>query len=222
MLGVPEIGRPNLYAAIAAMADEIGQLKDTDQPDLMPWFNAMHTLEERGSVDRFEFLRDIFLGSRPPFADPVDVWSLAKSDPRYPSYDIVPGSTARAAQPSGDPATSALVRLGNLQYTTVLALLDLYFRQHLPVYRSLAVSHMMGPLRAIGKHLPRLGVGLPFAAIGVPRLFRPHTETPAGFRSGPRARNPKSGRVPGCSITARLSTRTHRRNSGETSGYNAA
>jgi hypothetical protein len=55
-----------------------------------------------------------------------------------------------------------------LQYGTILLLLDLYFRQHLPVYRSLAVSHMMGPVRSVGKHLPRMGAGLPFAAVGVP------------------------------------------------------
>ena len=62
----------------------------------------------------------------------------------------------------------ALARLGNLQYGTTLLLLDLYFRQHLPAWRSLAVAHMIGPVRSIGKHLPRLGAGMSFEAIGVP------------------------------------------------------
>jgi len=170
MLNVPATRAASLYAAIAAMAGEVTRAGGTDVPDLSRWIVAMHQLEERGAEDRFAFLKNVFLGSHPAFAGRNDVWRLPMTDQRYPSYGITsnpascPGRPAREASPT----TLALIRLGNLQYGTTLLLLDLYFRHHLPVYRSLAVAHMTGPVRVIGKYLAPLGTGMPFEAIDVP------------------------------------------------------
>jgi hypothetical protein len=170
MLGVPAIRARSIYSAIVAVAGEVIRSTGAGLPDITRWTDVMGLLEDRGREGRFEFLRNLYLGTNPVFAGADDVWRLRMTDPRYPSYDIVRCSTAYFSRlPQGpDPTTLALARLGNLQYGTTLLLLDLYFRHHLPIYRSLAVSHMTGPVRSVGKHLPGLGGGLPFEAIDVP------------------------------------------------------
>jgi hypothetical protein len=170
MLGVPATRQTSIYAAIAAAATEVDHLKDADLPDLTGWIKAVRLLEERGGEYRFAFVRDLFLGSHPVFAGHADVWSLPISAPGYPSHHIAsnPVSCPDGPLDGSGHTPLALARLGNLQYGTTLLLLDLYFRQHLPAWRSLAVAHMIGPVRSIGKHLPRLGAGMSFEAIGVP------------------------------------------------------
>jgi hypothetical protein len=157
LLGVPPRRRRGVYAAIAAVA---GEIHAADLPDMTRWINTARYLEERGAAERFEFLTSVFLAAHPAFAGHRDVWSLPVSDPSYPAFPIAGGEPG--------PLALALTRLGNLQYAAVLSLLDLYFRRHLSVYRSVAISHMTGPMRSIGRHLPRLGFGLTFAPIGVP------------------------------------------------------
>jgi Ferritin-like len=170
MLGAPIIRATSIYTAIVAVAGEVSRSSSDELPDITRWIDAMRVLEDRGRESRFEFLRDLFLGSDPIFAGRGDIWRLPITDPGFPSYDIVRHSAAHIRQPyNGSGSTTlALSRLGNLQYGTALALLDLYFRHHIPTYRSLAITHMMGPVRSIGKYLPRLGAGMPYEAIDVP------------------------------------------------------
>jgi hypothetical protein len=170
MLGVPPREAANIYTAIEGVAGELSRSSGVELPDITRWTDALRLLEDRGREGRLEFLKELFLGSHSVFAGHGDAWRLPMTDSRYPSYDIIRSPTAYLGQPSqeSDPATRALARLGDLQYGTTLLLLDLYFRHHLPIYRSLAVTHMMGPVRSVGKHLPRLGVGMPFEAIDAP------------------------------------------------------
>ena len=169
MLGIMDRPRVRLYAAIAAVASEATHAAIADMPDLTRWIVPLRLLDTRGE-GRFEFLKSVFQSSHPAFDGHRDAWQLRVTDPHYPAYDVARGDAACAAWPShsGTPSADDLLRLGDLQYTTTLLLLDLYFRQHLPVYRSLAVSHMIGPVQSIGRHLPRLGLGMPFRAAGVP------------------------------------------------------
>jgi len=170
MLGVPTRREASIFSTIVSVAGEVGRSPDTDLPDLTRWINALRLLETRDRQARFDFLKELFLGSDPAFAGHGDVWRLPITDPGYPSYDIISNPTACNGQTSrrSDPAILALTRLGNLQYGAVLLFLDLYFRHHLLPYRSFAVTHMTGPVRSIGKYLPRLGVGMPFRAIDIP------------------------------------------------------
>jgi Ferritin-like len=170
MIGAPAARAASIYTAIVAVADEVTRTSGSELPDITRWTDAMRILEDRDRESRFEFLRGLFLGSHPAFAGHDDVWRLPMTDPGYPTYDIVGHSTAYFARQSqgSNPTTLALIRLGNLQYGTTLLLLDLYFRHHILMYRSLAISHMLGPVRSVGKHLPRLGAGLPFEAIDLP------------------------------------------------------
>ncbi len=170
MLGVPARQAASIYTAIEAVAEEVSRSSGVELPDIARWTDALRLLQDRGREGRFEFLKELFLGSYSVFAGHGDVWRLPRTDPGYPSYDVIRIPTAYFGRQSQglDPTTLALARLGNLQYGTTLLLLDLYFRHHLPIYRSLAVTHMMGPVRSVGKHLPRLGVGMPFEAIDAP------------------------------------------------------
>jgi Ferritin-like len=170
VLGAPPRRAAGIYTAIADAAGAVGRLPGVDLPDLTRWTDALQVLDNGGREGRFEFLKQLFLGSHPAFAGHSDVWRLSRTDDRYPSYEIIRSPAAYAGRPNQrpDPTTVGLARLGDLQYGTTLLLLDLYFRHHLAIYRSLAVTHMMGPVRSVGRHLPRLGAGMPFEAINAP------------------------------------------------------
>jgi Ferritin-like len=161
--------KSSTYATIVSVAGEVGRSSDTELPDLTRWTDALRLLEVRGREARYNFLKGLFLGLDPAFAGHGDVWRLPVTDPGYPSYDMVSNPTACNGQTTlgSDPVILALTRLGNLQYGAVLLFLDLYFRHHLSTYRSLAITHMIGPVRSIGKYLPRFGAGMPFDGIDV-------------------------------------------------------
>jgi hypothetical protein len=167
MLGVPARGA-GIYPAIVAAASE-AHAAGADLPDLTRWTDVLQLLEQRGQDDRFRFLKGLFLGSDPAFAEHGDVWRPSVTDPAYPSYAIPSNPTTHLIRSSlgSDSAALTLTRLGNLQYATTLSLLDLFFRHHLPTYRSQAVAHMTGPVRSLGRYLPHLGMGLPFEAVDI-------------------------------------------------------
>jgi hypothetical protein len=164
MVGAPANHPSSLYAAIAATAEEAGRSGVPELPSMASWIVAMRRIADRVDEDRLQFLKDLFLGSHPIFAGQGDVWSLPAEDPRYPAYPLPsnPTAYARDASQIANPTTHALARLGNLQYWTALLLLDLQFQQRGRGYRELAVAHMMGPVRSLGRHLPSLGAGMPF------------------------------------------------------------
>jgi hypothetical protein len=170
MVGAPANHPTSLYVAIVATAEEAGRSGIPELPSMASWIVAMRRIAERVDEDRLQFLKDLFLGSHPIFAGQGDVWSLPAEDPNYPAYSLPsnPTAYARDASQISDPTAYALARLGNLQYWTALLLLDLQFQQRGRGYRDLAVSHMMGPVRSLGRGLASLGAGMPFDALEIP------------------------------------------------------
>jgi hypothetical protein len=170
MIGTPATHPASLYAAIAETAEEAGRAAGAELPSMAHWIVAMRKLADRDDDDRLQFLKDLFRGSHPVFAGTGNVWRLPAEDPGYPAYPLPSNPTVEADRPGriADPTAAALARLGNLQYWTSLLLLDLHFRHRIRACREMAVAHMMGPVRSLGRHLPTLGAGLPFDALDIP------------------------------------------------------
>jgi hypothetical protein len=161
-------GAGRVYGQIIAVLDEIGAGADRDLKSRAHWQGAFRESKRRGETDHFPFVRDLFLGSHESFGG-RDPWVLPMSDPAYPSYRVPTNPTAFAGRANeiADPALRRLAWLSDLQYWTVLLLLDLHFRQGTQLYRDLAVAHMLGPLHSIGRYLPPLGAAVPFDPLDI-------------------------------------------------------
>jgi hypothetical protein len=157
------------YGQIIAMLDEIAAGADRDLQSRAHWQGAFHESKRRGETDDFPFVRDLFLGRHESFGG-RDPWALPMSDPAYPSYSVPTNPTAFAGHANEivDPKLRRLAWLSDLQYWTVLLLLDLHFRHGTQLYRDLAVAHMLGPLHSIGRYLPPLGAAVPFDPLDIP------------------------------------------------------
>ncbi len=164
--------RPNhvgsLYAEIIELLPEAG--RDTGLPDVQRWLAKLEAIKTEGEVDHFRFFRDVLLATHPAFGERSDAWQLAPSDPAYPSYELSSNPTAYLGHEHQieSPSVRAIAWLGNLHYWSALLLLEQYFRFGDQLARGLALQQMLGPMMSIGRHLPKLGVGLPFdpAAFG--------------------------------------------------------
>ena len=166
-----EIGttrRPNhvgsLYTAIIDLAQEVG--REPGMPDMRPWVKKLGAIKDEGEVDHFHFFRSLFVAQHPGFGGRGDAWQLAPSDPAFPSYALPSNPTAYPghADQIHDPKARALAWLGNLHYWTALLLLEEYYRLGDATARGVALMQMMGPMMSIGRHLPKLGAGMPFDA----------------------------------------------------------
>src|SRR5262249_41451158 len=60
------------------------------------------------------------------------------------------------------PTARSLAWLGNLHYWAALQLLEQHYRFGDQAARALALAQMTGPMFSIGRHLPKLGAGMPF------------------------------------------------------------
>jgi ferritin-like protein len=166
-----EIGpgrRPNhvgsLYTTIIDLVKEVGRAPGA--PDMQPWVKKLEAIKDEGEADHFHFFRSLFLAQHKGFGGRGDVWQLAPSDAAFPSYALPSNPTAYPghAQQIHDPTARALAWLGNLHYWTALLLLEEYYRFGDATARGLALVQMMGPMMSIGRHLPKLGAGMPFDA----------------------------------------------------------
>jgi hypothetical protein len=160
--------RPNhvgsLYGAIIGLAREVD--REPGMPDMQPWVKKLQAIKEEGETDHFRFFRSLFLAEHKAFGGRGDAWELAPSDPAFPSYALPSNPTAYPghANQIHSPTARALAWLGNLHYWTALLLLEQYYRFDDQAARGLALLQMMGPMLSIGRHLPKLGVGMPFDA----------------------------------------------------------
>jgi len=158
--------RPNhigsLYAAIIALVREVGERPA--MPDMKPWVAKLEAIKEEGEVHHFAFFKSLFLASHPGFGGRANAWELAVPDANYPSYAMASNPTAYIGHENQvhNAKALALAWLADLHYWTALLLLDQYFRNGDPAAHGLALAHMMGPLLALGRHLPKLGIGVPF------------------------------------------------------------
>jgi hypothetical protein len=160
--------RPNhvgsLYNAIIDLVQEVG--REPGMPDMQPWVSKLVAIKDEGEADHFRFFRSLFLAQHEGFGGRRNAWELAPSDPAFPSYALPSNPTAYAGHPNqiSSPQARSLAWLGNLHYWTALLLLERYYRFDDQAARGLALMQMMGPMMAIGRHLPKLGAGMPFDA----------------------------------------------------------
>lgn len=160
--------RPNhvgsLYDAIIDLVKEVS--RDPGMPDMQPWLKRLDTIKAEGEVDHFNFFKNLFLAQHKGFGGRHDAWELAPSDAAYPAYTLPRNPTAYPghANEIHNPVARALAWLGNLHYWAALLLLDQSYRTDDAIARGLALTQMMGPMMSLGRHLPKLGVGMPFDA----------------------------------------------------------
>jgi hypothetical protein len=160
--------RPNhvgsLYNAIIDLVGGLG--REPGLPDLQPWVKKLEAIRDEGEGDHFRFFRSLFLAQHKAFGGRTGAWRLAPSDPAFPSYALPSNPTAYPEHPNriADPTARSLAWLGNLHYWTALLLLEQYYRFDDQAARGLALLQMMGPMLSIGRHLPKLGAGMPFDA----------------------------------------------------------
>lgn len=168
--------RPNhigsLYGSIIAVVGEVASTTDL-LPDQDYWLTELHRIKGQGEHDHYLFFRALFESNHPLFRAQSppgdDVWALAKTDPRFPSLELMADPTAYPGDPRsiGDASTRALAWLGNLTYWLTLALLDLGYRDRSLEARLAGQSLMQGPLVSVARALPLHGTGLPFDALSM-------------------------------------------------------
>jgi hypothetical protein len=93
-----------------------------------------------------------------------DVWNLPATDERQLCYAVPVNPTAYEGRPNTiqDPDLRALAWLGNLNYWSMLLLLDAGYRRKSRIEPAYAQAIMMGPLYSIAQYLPTIGSAVPF------------------------------------------------------------
>lgn len=158
----------SLYKQIIKLTREVQAAGTPGLPDLTPWIAKLEAVMKQGEVDHYHFFRSAFTGEHEAFNGEPDIWSLSPLDTTYPAMPIEMNPSAYVGHPRQirNPTALSLAWLGNLHYWTTLCLLDLHFRENSAEMLTMAEVHMQGPLWSIGRHLPTLGVGLPFDPLG--------------------------------------------------------
>jgi Ferritin-like len=165
--------RPNyvgsLYDAVIDSVREVSATGDPHLPDLTPWVEALVKIKEDGEIGHYQFFRRTFLGTHEGFGSGPNVWSLAPSDPRYPSFPLPVNPTAYLGhdQEIRDPAAQGLAWLGDLHYWVLLVLLTTGYQQGSAEHIALARGHMMGPFWSLARKLAGMGSGMPFDPLGL-------------------------------------------------------
>jgi hypothetical protein len=158
----------SLYMQIIMVTRELEASGIPGLPDLTPWIAKLEAVMKQGEVDHYQFFRSVFMGAHEAFKGQPDIWDLSPLDPVYPAMPIETNPSAYVGHPRQirNPTALSIAWLGNLHYWIILCLLDLHYRENSAAMLTLAEIHMQGPLWSIGRHLPTLGVGLPFDPLG--------------------------------------------------------
>jgi hypothetical protein len=132
--------------------------------DFDAWFEGLENIKTQGEVGHFEFFESVYLGDHPLLSQTPGVWGLAATDARHPCYQVPVNPTAYAGHTNSieDPDLRALAWLGNLNYWSMLSLLDTGYRSSSSLEIGLAQAVMMGPLMSIAQELPPKGAAVPF------------------------------------------------------------
>jgi hypothetical protein len=161
--------RPNhiggLYGTIIDVLHEVVAAPvDHPLPDIAMWVAELERIKGEGEDDHFGFFKALFMGRHAGFEPHPLIWSLSAHDPAYPSYPLPVNPTAYVGHEYQieDPTALGLAWLGNLHYWMALVLIEGSYRQGSDMGAAMARDCMLGPLWAIGRHLPSLGVGMPF------------------------------------------------------------
>lgn len=149
-----------------AVIETLGEVKTAGAAsiDFDAWIEALENIKTQGEVGHFEFFKSLYSGTHPVFSATRDVWSIPTDDAKHPCYQVPVNPTAYSGHPNSieDPELRALAWLGNLNYWSMLSLLDAGYRRNSAVELALAQAVMMGPLMSIAQHLPAKGAAVPF------------------------------------------------------------
>ena len=149
-----------------ALIETLGQLKLAGgvKLDFGRWSETIENVKADGEFGHFKFFHSLYEGTHPLIKDIPGVWDLPVSDARHPCYELPVNPTAYEGRPNTikDPDLRALAWLGNLNYWSLLLLLDTAYRRNSKVEIALAEALMMGPLFSIARYLPTKGSAVPF------------------------------------------------------------
>ena len=167
-----------------AIVESLGDLKEAGgyKLDFGAWFQSIGDVKAEGEFGHFKFFHSLYEGAHPLIKDKPDIWNLPATDPRYPCYQVPVNPTAYEGRPNTikDPDLRALAWLGNLNYWSLLLLLDAGYRRKSKVEMAYSQTIMMGPLMSIGRYLPTKGSALPFDPLSMG--FDPGLNDPSGRR----------------------------------------
>src|SRR5690606_36112877 len=152
-----------LYDAITST---LGELKEAGEVELDygAWFKEIGDVKAEGEFGHFKFFHSLYEATHPLIKDIPDIWDLPADDPRYPSYQVPVNPTAFEGRPNTieDKDLRALAWLGNMNYWSMLLMLDSAYRRDSRPDSALAQALMMGPLHSIARYLPTRGSAVPF------------------------------------------------------------
>lgn len=144
----------------------LGELKEAGSVDLDfgAWFQNLGNIKADGEFGHFKFFQSLYEGVHPTLKETPGVWELPATDERHPCYQVPVNPTAYdgRANTIQDPDLRALAWFGNLNYWSMLLLLDSAYRRNTKPELAFAQAIMMGPLHAIARYLPPKGVAVPF------------------------------------------------------------
>ncbi len=165
--------RPNrlgsLYGTIIGLLPEVAAEPGSPLTDADRWKAALERIKAEGEDDHFTFFKSVFLGTHRGFKG-LPVWDVAPDHPDFPSRPVPtdPSAYEGHAGEIADPQVREVAMLANLQYWTILMLLDLsYRRPQSGVFLALGRDHMTGPLWELGTALPATGAAAPFDPLGM-------------------------------------------------------
>jgi hypothetical protein len=160
-IAVNHVGK--LYDAVV---ETLGEVKEAGKVkiDFGAWFQNIGDVKAEGEFGHFKFFHSLYEGAHPLIKDTPGIWDLPATDARYPSYNVPVNPTAYEGRPTTikDPDLRALAWLGNLNYWSLLLLLDAGYRHKSKVETAYAQAIMMGPLMSIARYLPAKGSAAPF------------------------------------------------------------
>ncbi|MEO8315446.1 MAG: hypothetical protein ABI645_11690, partial [Pseudomonadota bacterium] len=135
-----------------------------------------------GDIGHFKFFNSLYEETHPLLKEVPGIWSLPADDARNPCYQVPVNPTAYEGRPNSikDPDLRALAWLGNLNYWSLLLLLDAGYRSKSKIELALAQTIMMGPLMSIARYLPPKGAAVPFDPLSMG--FDPGLNDAAGKR----------------------------------------
>ncbi len=149
-----------------AVVETLGEVKEAGKVkiDFGAWFQNIGDVKAEGEFGHFKFFHSLYEGAHPLIKDTPGIWDLPATDARYPSYAVPVNPTAYEGRPNTikDPDLRALAWLGNLNYWSLLLLLDAGYRHKSKVETAYAQAIMMGPLMSIARYLPAKGSAAPF------------------------------------------------------------
>jgi hypothetical protein len=152
-----------LYDAVITTLAELKEEGNLDI-DFNGWFQELGDVKAEGEFGHFKFFHSLYEASHPLIKDIPDIWDLPPDDPRYPSWQVPVNPTAYDGRPTtiADTDMKALAWLGNMNYWTMLLMLDTAYRHSNTTDVALAQAIMLGPLNSIARYLPTMGSAVPF------------------------------------------------------------